>query len=69
MKQRIFEISSQLVGEIYRKHVAIRIFNEMEAGVEDITTDAFADNFVQSLKSDAKGVEKQNAQMAHQPAE
>ena len=50
------------------QNVAIRIFNEMEAGVEDITTDAFADNFVQSLKSDAKGVEKQNAQMAHQPA-
>ncbi|MDJ0911014.1 MAG: SDR family oxidoreductase [Woeseiaceae bacterium] len=49
-------------------NVAIRIFDQMEAGVEDITTDAFADNFVQALKSDAKAVEKQNAEMAHQPA-
>ncbi len=51
------------------QNVAIRIFDQMQAGVEDITTDAYADNFVQSLKSDAKGVEQQNAQMAHQPAE
>ncbi len=49
------------------RNVAIRIFDRMENGVEDITTDAFADEFVSNLKSDAKAVEKENAQMAHQP--
>lgn len=50
------------------QNVAIRIFDDMEKGVEDITTDAFADNFVQMLKADAKAVEKENAKMSHQPA-
>ncbi len=50
-------------------NVAIRIFDRMQEGVEDITTDAFADEFVRQLKADAKAVEKANAQMAHQPAE
>jgi len=50
------------------RNVAIRIFDQMQEGVEDITTDAFADNFVQRLKADAKAVEKEAAQMAHQPA-
>ncbi len=49
------------------RNVAVRIFDGMESGVEDITTDAFADNFVQMLKADAKAVEKENAKMAHQP--
>ena len=38
-----------------------------ESGVEDISTDAFADQFVQGVKADAKAVEKENAKMAHQP--
>ena len=46
---------------------ASRMFDQMEAGIEDITTDAFADAFVDNLKSDAKAVERENAQMAHQP--
>ena len=49
------------------RNVAIRIFDQMQAGVEDITTDVFADKYVQGLKADAKAGEKQNAQMAHQP--
>ncbi len=49
------------------RNVAIRIFDQMQEGVEDITTDAFADDFVQRLKTDAKAVEKEAAQMAHQP--
>ena len=51
------------------RNVAIRIFDEMSAGTEDITTDAFADDFVARLKVDAKAVEKETAQMAHQPPE
>ena len=49
-------------------NVAKRIFDGMESGLEDITTDAFADAFVASVRADAKAVEKENAQMAHQPA-
>ncbi len=48
-------------------NVASRIFDGMESGVEDISTDAFADQFVQGVKADAKAVEKENAKMAHQP--
>ncbi len=48
-------------------YVANRVFDGMESGVEDITTDAFADQFVQSIKADAKAVERENAKMAHQP--
>ena len=49
------------------QNVAIRIFDLMQEGVEDITTDAFSDDFVQRLRADAKAVEKEAAQMAHQP--
>ena len=49
------------------RNVAIRIFEQMGDGVEEITTDAFADDFVRNLKADAKAVEAQNAQLAHQP--
>ena len=49
------------------QNVAIRIFDDMQKGVEDITTDAFADDFVQRLKADAKTVEKEAGAMAHQP--
>ena len=49
-------------------NVAIRIFDGMESGVEDITTDAFADEFVQGVRADAKAVERENAKMAHRPA-
>lgn len=49
------------------RNVAIRIFDGMESGVEDITTDAFADELVRNLKGDAKAVEREAAQMAHQP--
>ncbi len=48
-------------------NVAARIFDDMESGIEDITTDAFADMFAQSLRADAKAVERENAKMAHQP--
>ena len=48
-------------------NVAICIFDQMEEGVEDITTDAFADEFVRNLKADSKAVEKENAKIAHQP--
>ena len=44
------------------------MFDDMENGIEDITTDAFADELVRNLKADAKTVEKENAAMAHQPA-
>ena len=49
------------------RNAASRIFDGMESGVEEITTDAFADEFVSNLKADAKAVERENAKMAHQP--
>ena len=49
------------------RNVAIRIFDGMEGGVEDITTDAFADEFARNVRADAKAVEQANAGMAHQP--
>ena len=49
-------------------YVANRIFDGMADGIEDITTDAFADEFVRGVKADAKAVEKENAKMAHQPS-
>ena len=50
------------------QNVAIRIFDEMANGTEEITTDAFADELVRNLKVDAKAVEKESAKMAYQPA-
>lgn len=50
------------------QNVAIRIFDDMASGVEDITTDAFADDFVQRVKADAKAVEAEAGAMAHQPS-
>ena len=47
---------------------AIRIFDGMEQGKEDITTDAFANKFVADLRADAKAVEKNNADFAHRKA-
>ena len=49
------------------RNVAIRIFDGMQEGVEDITTDAFADALARNIAADAKAVEKEVAQMAHQP--
>ena len=46
-------------------NVAIRIFDDMARGIEDITTDAFADQFVSNLRQDSKSLEKQNAELAH----
>lgn len=51
------------------RNAASRIFDQMEDGVEDITTDAFSDEFVRNLRADAKAVEKENAKMAHQPTQ
>lgn len=47
-------------------NAAIRIFDGIEQGVEDITTDAFAENFVKNLMLDPKAVEKENSDFAHQ---
>lgn len=44
---------------------AVRIFDQMEDGIEDITTDRLADEFVANLKADAKAVERENAKAAH----
>ena len=48
-------------------NVAQRIFADMQQGIEEITTDAFADAFAQGIQADAKAVERENAKLAHQP--
>lgn len=50
------------------QNVAVRIFDEMAKGTEEITTDAFADAFARNVKLDAKAVERENATMVHQPS-
>lgn len=47
-------------------NVAIRVFDGIENGVEDITTDPFADNFVERLRQDPKGLEKDFGENSHQ---
>lgn len=39
-------------------NAASRIFDGIEQGIEDITTDDFADNFIKNLRLDPKAVEK-----------
>jgi len=48
---------------------AIRIFDGIERGVEDIVADAFGDNFIKNLKLDYKAVEKEKGDFVHQMAE
>ena len=50
-------------------NAAIRIFDGIEQGIEEITTDAFADNFVKKLKVDPKAVEKDVGDYVHQMPE
>jgi NAD(P)-dependent dehydrogenase (short-subunit alcohol dehydrogenase family) len=44
---------------------AIRIFDGIEQGIEDITTDPFSDDFVKRLREDAKAVEKDVGDFVH----
>lgn len=48
------------------RNVAVRVYQGFAEGREDITTDKFADEFVVNLRNDAKAVERDNAQFAHQ---
>lgn len=50
-------------------NAAIRIFDGIEQGIEDITTDGFADNFVKRLTVDRKEVEKDIGDYVHQMPE
>jgi len=50
-------------------NVALRILDGMKRGIEDITTDAFSDDFVKSLSLNPKKVEKESASHAHQMPE
>lgn len=45
---------------------AERIFNGMEQGIEDITTDLFADQALETLRKDPKIIEKEWSDFAHQ---
>lgn len=49
-------------------YAAKRIFDGMEKGIEEITTDAFSDDFVQKLKKDPKALEKEFEEFAYQVA-
>lgn len=46
-------------------NAAVRIFDGIEQGIEDITTDGFADNFVKKLRLDPKAVEKELGDFVH----
>ena len=50
-------------------NAAIRIFNGIEQGIEDITTDAFGDSFLKNLRLDPKAVEKDFGEFTHQITE
>ena len=47
-------------------YAAVRIFDGIAQGIEDITTDGFADNFVKNLRLDPKAVEKDVGNFVHQ---
>jgi short-subunit dehydrogenase len=46
------------------KNVADYVYDALDQGEEDIFPDKFAQNFMASIRSDAKAVERQNAAMA-----
>ena len=48
-------------------NVAKRVFDDMAKGIDDITTDAYADELAKNMRADPKMVEAAVAQMAHQP--
>ena len=50
------------------QNVAARIFDAIRDGIEDVATDAFAEQFIAALRTDHKALEKENAKIAHQPA-
>ncbi len=50
-------------------NAAVRIFDGIEQGIEDIITDDFADNFVKKLRLDPKDVEKDVGNYVHQMPE
>jgi NAD(P)-dependent dehydrogenase (short-subunit alcohol dehydrogenase family) len=50
-------------------NAAIRIFDGIEQGIEDITTDGFSDDFIKKLRLDPKVVEKDNGDYVHQMPE
>jgi short-subunit dehydrogenase len=50
-------------------NAAVRIFNGIEQGIEDITTDSFADDFVKNLRLDPKIVERGIGDYVHQMPE
>lgn len=47
-------------------NAAIRIFDGIEQGIEDITADDFADNFIKNFRLDPKAVEKDIGDYVHQ---
>lgn len=49
------------------ENVAKKIFDDMENGITEIATDAFAIDFLERLATDPLAVEASTAQMAHQP--
>ena len=50
-------------------NAATRIYDGIEQGIEDITTDSFGDNFVKALRSDPKIVEKDIGDYIHKMPE
>jgi len=46
-------------------NAAIRIFDGIEHGIEDITTDGFADDFIKALRLNPKAVEKDIGDYVH----
>lgn len=51
------------------ENAARRIFDGIEQGLEDITTDGFSDDFVERLKVNAKAVEQENVDRVYQMPE
>lgn len=46
-------------------NAAIRIFDGVESGIEDITTDKFSDSFVKRFREDPKSLERDLADFTH----
>lgn len=51
------------------RDAAIRIFDGIEDGMQDITTDRVSDRLIEKFKTDPKSLESERANMAHSPAD
>ena len=59
--------ADQKIEKVSPRYAAGRIFDRMQSGVEDITTEQFGDDFLRDFQADVKALERSQGKMAHRP--